>query len=366
MIPLVDLEAQYRAIGPELEAAVHRVLPTGRYVLGPEVEAFEQEFAAYVGAEHAVAVNSGTSALHLALLAAGVGPGSEVITVPFTFVATVAAILYTGARPVFVDIEPDSYTLDIGQLEQAITPRTKVLLPVHLYGHPAELDPILALAAARGLTVIEDAAQAHGAEYRGRRVGAIGAMGCFSFYPGKNLGACGEGGLVATNRADLARTMRTLRDWGQERRYEHRLAGFNYRMDALQAALLRVKLRHLEDWTDARQAIAAQYDDLLAGQAVRRPATKPHVRHVFHIYALRTARRDDVRGRLEQMGIGTGIHYPVPVHLQPAYARLGGRVGQFPETERAASEVLSLPMFAELTDDQVRTIATGVTTATRA
>jgi dTDP-4-amino-4,6-dideoxygalactose transaminase len=233
MIPLVDLQRQYRSLQPEIDAAVSRVLASGRYVLGDEVEAFEREFASYCGTTHAVAVNSGTSALHLALLAAGVGPGDEVITTPFTFVATVAAILYTGARPVFVDIEPQTFHIDVDQIERVITVRTKALLPVHLYGQPAEMDSILEIARRRGLKVIEDAAQAHGAEYAGRRVGGLGGSGCFSFYPGKNLGACGEAGAVTTNNAELARTVRMLRDWGCERRYHHESAGFNYRMEAL-------------------------------------------------------------------------------------------------------------------------------------
>jgi len=360
MIPLVDLEAQYRSIGAELEAAVSAVLPTGRYVLGPEVEAFEQEFAAHVGAAHGVAVNSGTSALHLALLAAGIGPGDEVITVPFTFVATVAAIHYTGARTVFVDVDAASCTLDVAQLEAAITPRTKAVLPVHLYGQPADLDPILALADRHGLSVIEDAAQAHGAEYRGRRVGALGTSGCFSFYPGKNLGACGEGGMVVTNRADVAKTVRVMRDWGQERRYEHVLPGFNYRMEALQGALLRVKLRHLESWTEARRAHAVRYDALLQSPDLVLPTALPDRRHVYHIYAIRTRGREAMQTALSAHGIQTGIHYPIPVHLQPAYAHLGGAPGDFPVTERLAAEVLSLPMFPELTDEQLQAIAAAV------
>ena len=361
MIPLVDLRAQYRAIGAELEAAVKAVLPTGGYILGPEVAAFEQEFATHVGAAHGVAVNSGTSALHLALLAAGIGPGDEVITAPFTFVATVAAIRYTGARPVFVDVDPASFTLDPGRLEQALTPHAKAVLPVHLYGQAADLDPILEFAREHGLAVIEDAAQAHGAEYRGRRVGALGNSGCFSFYPGKNLGACGEGGMVVTNDDETARAVRMMRDWGQERKYVHTLPGFNYRMEALQGALLRVKLRHLEDWTLARRAHAARYDDLLKDLPVDLPTVEPERRHVYHIYAVRTQARAELQAALGEREIHTGIHYPIPVHLQPVCADLGGQPGDFPIAERLADEVLSLPMFPELTDEQQVSIAEAVT-----
>ena len=259
MIPLVDLKAQYHAIKAEIDAAITGVLESSQFVLGTEVQAFEEAFAAYCGGKYAVAVNSGTSALHLSLLAAGVGPQDEVITSPFTFVATVAAIRYTGAKPVFVDIDPRSFTLDPAHIKAAITPRTKVILPVHLYGQPADMDPILEVARRQNLVVIEDAAQAHGAEYHGRRVGSMGEIGCFSFYPGKNLGAYGEGGAVVTNSSEYARTIRMLRDWGQEKRYHHVLRGYNYRMEGIQGAVLRVKLRHLPAWTEARREHAAAY-----------------------------------------------------------------------------------------------------------
>ncbi|MGZ9173515.1 MAG: DegT/DnrJ/EryC1/StrS family aminotransferase, partial [Candidatus Binatia bacterium] len=272
MIPFVDLKAQHSALKDELSAAIQRVLESCQFTLGPEVAAFETEFANYCQAEHGVAVNSGTSALHLALLAAGVGPGDEVITVPFTFVATVSAIHYTGATPVFIDIDPRSFTMDVTQLEAAITDRTKAIIPVHLYGQPADMDPILSIAKAHGLVVIEDAAQAHGAEYKGRRAGSMGEMSCFSFYPGKNLGACGEGGMVVTKDPELTRTLRMLRDWGAERKYEHVLKGYNYRMEGIQGAVLRVKLRHLETWTEARRAAAARYDRGFAGSGVQTPA----------------------------------------------------------------------------------------------
>ena len=357
MIPFVDLKAQYRSIKSEIDAAIASVLESGQFVLGDEVTAFEEEFAAYCDARFGIAVNSGTSALHLALLAANIGPGDEVITVPFTFVATVAAIRYTGARPVFVDIEPESYTMDVNQLESAITKQTKAILPVHLYGQPADMDPILEIARRHGLVVIEDAAQAHGAEYKGRRVGGIGDLGCFSFYPGKNLGAYGEGGMVTTNNPDYAKTIRMLRDWGQDRKYEHSLRGYNYRMDGLQGAILRVKLRHLEAWTEARRINAVRYNELLSGDGVQTPRQMPYARHVYHIYAIRTSQREVLQQILEAEGIQSGIHYPIPVHLQPAYQDLGYGLGQFPETELAAKQVLSLPMYAEMSADTVSMVA---------
>ncbi len=360
-IPFVDLTAQLASIRPELDAAIAGVLDAGRFVLGEEVDRLEQEFAAYVGAAHGVAVNSGTSALHVALLALGVGPGDEVITVPHTFVATVAAILYTGARAVLVDIDPRTFNMDPNRLAAAITPRTKAILPVHLYGQPADMNPILDIARHYGLAIVEDACQAHGSEYEHRRVGALGEIGAFSFYPGKNLGAYGEGGIAVTNDPALAKTMRMLRDFGQETKYNHVLFGFNYRMETFQGAILRVKLRHLEDWTEARRTIARRYDALLGGcDVVQIPEAMPWARHVYHLYAVRTPNRDDLRARLASEGVQTGIHYPVPVHLQPAYASLGYRLGDFPETERAAHEVLSLPMFPELTGEQVDAVAAAL------
>jgi dTDP-4-amino-4,6-dideoxygalactose transaminase len=366
VIPLVDLKAQYRAIKPEIQQAVERVLESSRFVLGPEVTAFEHEFAAYCSVRHAIGVNSGTSALHLALLAAGVGPGDEVITVPFTFVATAAAIVYTGASPVFVDVDPVFYAMDPAQVERAITPRTKAILPVHLYGQPADMDAILDIASRHGLTVIEDAAQAHGAEYKGRRVGGVGLIGCFSFYPGKNLGAYGEGGAITTNDPAIARRLSMLRDWGAEQKYHHELLGYNYRLEEIQAAILRVKLRRLEAWTEARRERAALYDDLLTDSPVATPSQRPDARHVYHIYAVRTLRRDLVQGALEQAGVHTGIHYPVPVHLQPPFAAYGDGPGSFPNAEQAAREVLSLPMFAELTAEQVKCVVDGLEAAATA
>ncbi|MFM6136867.1 MAG: DegT/DnrJ/EryC1/StrS family aminotransferase, partial [Sphaerospermopsis kisseleviana] len=284
----------------------------------------------------------------------------KVITTPFTFVATVAAICYTGATPVFVDIDPSSYTIDIRQIEAAITARTKAILPVHLYGQPADMDPILDIARRYGLIVIEDAAQAHRAEYKGQRVGSIGDLGCFSFYPGKNLGAYGEGGMVVTNNAEYAHKMEMLRDWGQKRKYHHVIKGYNYRMDGLQGAILRVKLRHLDTWTQARRAIALQYDQLLAKADVITPTVMPYSHHVYHIYAVRSTERDLLQQRLHEQGVQTGIHYPIPVHLQPAYADLGYQAGDFPQSELAAKEVLSLPMFAELSSVQIETVSAAL------
>ena len=360
MIPFVDLKAQYASIKHEVDAAIQGVLESCQFTLGGEVAAFEQEFAAYCQSKHGIGVNTGTSALHLALLAANVGPGDEVITVPFTFVATVAAIHYTGAKPVFVDVDPQTFNMDPGALESAITARTKAIIPVHLYGQPADMDPILQVAKKRGLIVIEDACQAHGAEYKGRRAGSLGDMGCFSFYPGKNLGAYGEGGMVVTGNAEYARTIRMLRDWGAEKKYQHVLKGYNYRLEGIQGAVLRVKLRHLEAWTEARRAAAARYDRLFAESGVQTPVAMPQARHVYHIYAIRTPERQKWQDALQARGIQTGIHYPIPVHLLPAYADLGYRAGQFPHSEAAAAQELSLPMFPELTTEQVEHIARAV------
>jgi dTDP-4-amino-4,6-dideoxygalactose transaminase len=359
VIPFVDLHAQYRSIRAEVLESIERVLESSQFVLGPEVAAFEREFAAYCQTAHGVGTSTGTSALHLALLALGIGSGDEVITVPFTFVASVAAIGYTGARPVFVDIDPASFNMDPARIEAAITPRTRAILPVHLYGQPADMDPILEIARRHGLRVVEDACQAHGAEYRGRRAGSLADVGCFSFYPGKNLGAYGEGGAVTTNDPELARTVRMLRDWGAERKYHHVLKGFNYRLEELQAAILRVKLRHLEHWTESRRAHAGRYSALLSG-SVETPAQMAYARHVYHVYAVRTAGRNRVQAALREAGVHTGIHYPIPVHLLPAWAELGHGPGDFPVSERAANEVLSLPMYAELSESLVGEVASAL------
>jgi dTDP-4-amino-4,6-dideoxygalactose transaminase len=356
-VPFLDLKAQYHSIKPEIDAAVANILETSQFVLGEEVAGFEREFAAYCGAAHGVAVNSGTSALHLAFLAAGIGPGDEVITIPHTFVATVAAIRYTGARAVFVDVDPVTFTMDPGKVEAAVTPRTRAIVPVHLYGHPADMDPILDVARRRKLVVVEDAAQAHGAAYKGQPVGSLGDMACFSFYPGKNLGAYGEGGLVATGNEEYARTIRMLRDWGQDRKYHHVVAGYNYRMEGMQGAILRVKLRHLEKWTEARRAHAARYHALLADTGLGLPTEAPGSRHVYHVYAVRTREREALMKALGERGVQTGIHYPVPVHLQPAYADGAYSKGSFPHSEKAADEVLSLPMYPEMTEEHLQAVS---------
>ncbi len=358
MIPFLDLAAQYRAIGPDLEEAVLAAMRGCNYVLGEPVERFEASFAAFCGVRHAVAVSSGTSALHLALLAAGVGPGDEVITVPMTFVATAAAIVYTGATPVFVDIDPSSWTMDPARVEAAITPRTKAVLPVHLHGRLADMAAISEIASRHGLVVIEDAAQAHGAERGGVRAGALGEMGCFSFYPGKNLGACGEGGAITTNDSSLAAVLRSLRDWGQEGKYNHVRLGFNFRMDALQGAALGVKLPHLDAWNAARRRAATAYQaGLPAGLALPAPIGEDHA---CHVYAVRVPDRDAVRERLHRAGIATNVHYPIPVHLQPAYAALGYANGAFPISEAFGRETLSLPLFPELSPDDVATVIEAV------
>jgi dTDP-4-amino-4,6-dideoxygalactose transaminase len=358
VIPLVDLKAQYRALKPEIDQAIQRVLDNAQFILGPAVSSFEQDFAAFCHSADAIGVNSGTSALHLALLAAGVRPGDEVITVPFTFVATVAAIEYAQARPVFVDIEPTYFTMDPAKIERAVTPRTKAIVPVHLYGQPADMDAIRDVADRHRLIVIEDACQSHGSEYKGRRCGSMGLLGCFSFYPGKNLGAYGEGGAIVTSDPALATKVRLLRSWGEEVRYEHKHRGFNYRMDGVQGAVLGVKLKYLEAWTEARRSHAAEYTRRLTGTAASAPMERPASRHVYHQYVVRVPERDAWRAALTEAGVQTGVHYPIPVHLQPAYADLGYSSGDFPIAEQAAAEVLSLPMFPEMTDQQIESIAT--------
>ena len=359
-VPYLDLKAQYLSIKPEIDAAIATVLESSQFILGSEVAAFEHEFATYCGATECIALNSGTSALHLALLAAGVGPGDEVITVPFTFVASVAAVIYAGARPVLVDIEPRSFNMDPAAIEAAITPRTKAILPVHLYGQTADMDPIVEVARRHGLVVIEDAAQAHGAKYKGRSAGSIGDIGCFSFYPAKNLGAYGEGGAVTTSNPEYARTIRMLRDWGTDRKYHHVLRGYNYRMEGFQGAILRVKLRHLEQWTEARRARAAKYNELLADSGVELPKEIPWARHVYHLYTLRADDRDGLQTALQAEGIQTAVHYAVPAHLQPAYADLGYGRGSFPRAEAAADQVLSLPMYPELSEQAILKVAEAV------
>jgi len=360
MIPLLDLAAEYRELKPEIDAAIARVFESSQFVLGTETEAFEEEFAVYCGVEHAIGVNSGTSALHLALLAAGIGPGDEVITVPFTFFATVATIGYVGATPVYVDIDPRTFNIDVRQVEAAITERTRAILPVHLYGQPADMYPILEIARRHKLVVIEDAAQAHGAEYNGRRTGSIGDIGCFSFYPTKNLGAAGEGGLVTTNNPEYARTIRSLRNWGEERRYYPVLKGYNYRLSGLQAAILRVKLSRLEQWTEARLKLATEYDRLLEDSEVLRPAVLSQVRHVYCLYTIQASGRDRLQQELEGAGIKTAVHYPVPIHLMPAYTDERYKAGNFPIAEACARAVLSLPLYPHMSSGQVLQVAQEV------
>ncbi len=361
MIPFLDLKAQYASIRDDVREAVDRVMESGWYVLGPEVASFEEEFAAYCGTKYAVGVNSGTSALHLALLAAGVGPGDEVITVSHTFVATVAAVIYTGAKPVLVDISPVSQTMDPECAEKAVTSKTRVLLPVHLHGLPADMDPLREIAQRHNLVLIEDAAQAHGATYKNRCAGSLGDMGCFSFYPGKNLGACGEGGMVVTHNPQFAEALRLLRDWGAKRKYHHEFAGYNYRMEALQGAILKVKLRHLEKWTEQRRRLADRYNALLFQvDQVACPVEPEYARHVYHVYGIRTSERDALQQHLLNQGIQTGIHYPIPVHLQPAYADKVCIAASLETTVQATRELLSLPMYPELHEDQVREVVRSI------
>jgi dTDP-4-amino-4,6-dideoxygalactose transaminase len=363
MIPFVDLRAQYRSIKKEIDAAVIRVLESSEFVLGSEVAALEGEFAAYCRVKHAVGVNSGTSALHLALLAAGVGAGDEVITVPLTFVATTATIRYTGATPVFLDVDPVTYTMNPNQIEARITPRTKAIVPVHLYGQMADMDPILETARKHNLLVIEDAAQAHGAAHKDRRAGSVGDLAAFSFYPSKNLGAYGEGGMVTTSNPEYARVIRMLRNWGGESKYDHLLKGYNYRMEAIQGAILRVKLRYLEQWTEARRAHAALYDELLAGSGVTTPRARTNVRHVYHVYAILAPKRQAVIDHLQAQKIQFGIHYPTPIHLTEAHSDLGYKAGDFPHSEAIASKVLSLPLYPEMTAQQIETVSSAVRAA---
>ncbi|MFH1085297.1 MAG: DegT/DnrJ/EryC1/StrS family aminotransferase [Chloroflexota bacterium] len=362
-IPLVDLRAQYRTIKPELDAAVARIFENTSFILGREVEQFEAAMAAYCGVRYAVGVSSGTAALDLALAAYGIGPGDEVITTPMTFVATAAAIAHVGATPTFADVDPDTANLDPAQIEAAITPRTRAILPVHLYGQPCDMEPIMAVARAHGLRVIEDACQAVGASYQGRKAGALGDVGCFSFYPSKNLGAAGDGGMLVTDDDAIADRVRKLRDHGRTSHYGHALIGHTHRLDALQAAVLGVKMPHLDDWNEARRAWARMLDDLLAPAGVRAIKEAPGCRAIYHIYAVRVPDRDAVLERLHVRGIGASIHYPIPVHRQEAFAYLNLDEGRYPAAEAIAREELSLPIYPELTPEQVREIAAGLLAA---
>jgi dTDP-4-amino-4,6-dideoxygalactose transaminase len=359
-VPFVDLTAQYAGIAGDVHEAIDRVIQSADFILGSDVRAFEAEFAAYCQAERAVAVDSGTSALELALRACGIGAGDEVITAANTFIATALGISHVGATPVLVDVDPSTYCIDVAAIERALTSRTRAIIPVHLYGHPADMDPILDLARRRGLRVIEDACQAHGATYKGRRVGSFGDAAAFSFYPGKNLGAYGDGGMVVTNDPQVAESVGLLRNYGQKEKYHHLSRGFNRRLDSLQAAVLRVKLKHLDVWNAARRRHAAAYQRLLVGTDVHAPQAIEYAEPVWHLFVIRTNRRDVVRTDLAHLGVSTGIHYPIPIHLQPAYADLGHRRGDFPVTEQAADEILSLPMYPELTEDAIARVAAGI------
>jgi len=358
-VPFLDLKAHHDPLRVELDRAIGEVIDANAFAGGPFVTAFEQDFAAYCDAAFAIGVASGTDALWFSLLALGVGPGDEVITVPSTFMATAEAISFCGARPVLVDIEEQTYTMDPALLERAITARTKAIIPVHLFGQTADMDPILEIARRRGIPVVEDACQAHGALYKGKKAGAMGIAGCFSFYPGKNLGAFGEAGAVVTSDQALSARIQVLRDHGQARKYYHSHIGWNGRMDGIQGAVLRVKLKHLEASNTLRRAHAHLYDELLSGgEGVITPFAAPHNRHIYHIYALRAPNRDALLQAMAAKGISCAIHYPVPIHLQEAYRFLGCGEGSFPVAERCAREFLSLPMFPELTQAQIQAVAT--------
>jgi dTDP-4-amino-4,6-dideoxygalactose transaminase len=359
-VPFVDLRAQHRVMQTELNEAIQGVFERADFALGKDVSRFEEEFAGFCGTIYAVGLDSGLSALELSLRAFGIGPGDEVIVPAHTFIATAAAVTFAGARPILVDVEPATYNIAVDQLEAAVTPRTKAIIPVHLYGLPADMDPVLDTADRHNLVVIEDACQAHGAEYKGRPAGSLGHAAAFSFYPTKNLGGCGDAGIVVTDDAEVVERVRAMRNCGQMRKYYHEYAPFNHRMDTLQAAILRVKLRYLEGWIEARRRIAALYTKLLQGSGVTTPIETPDSTHVYHLYVVRAEGRDALQAHLQEHGVGAAIHYPVPIHLQPIYAGDGFRRGQFPVTEHVCDQVLSLPMFPEMTSEQVEYVAEQV------
>jgi len=360
-VPFLDLNAHHAPLRNEIDEAIRAVIDSGAFAGGPFVARFEEDFAAYCRARHAIGVGSGTEAIWLTLLATGIGPGDEVITVPNTFMATAEAITFCGARPVFVDVDEQTYTMNPDELVQAITDRTRAVIPVHLFGQPADMDPILEIARKHGLFVIEDACQAHGSCYKGRKAGALGDAACFSFYPGKNLGAFGEGGAVVTNHDALQEKIRILRDHGQIEKYHHTMIGWNARMDGIQAAVLCVKLRHLEEANEARAIHAAEYDRALEDvEEIVTPVCAPYARHVYHIYAIRVQEREELLHFLNEKGIGCGVHYPVPIHRQEAYRNLGYRREAFPVATRCAGEFVSLPMFPELNSGQVETVVRAV------
>jgi dTDP-4-amino-4,6-dideoxygalactose transaminase len=360
-VPFLDLKSHHASLRDEFDRAIRAVIDSSAFAGGPFVEKFEQDFASYCGSQHAVGVGSGTEALWLSLLACDIGPGDEVITVANTFMATAEAITYCGARPVFVDVDERTYTMDPAGLEEALSSRTKAIIPVHLFGQSADMDPVLEFARKHDLFVIEDAAQAHGAKYKDRKAGTLGNAGCFSFYPGKNLGAFGEAGAIVTDSSELQEKIRILRDHGQVRKYRHAVIGWNCRMDGIQAAILSVKLQHLESWNSLRRAHALQYNQAFAGvDEVITPLEAPYARHAYHIYAIRVQERDEVMWFLKEKGIQCGIHYPIPVHFQEAYQSLGYKKGDLPRSEQTALEFISLPMFPELTETQVNMVALGV------
>src|SRR5664280_764977 len=356
-IPYFDLPAQLRGMRKDLDAAIARTLDNCSFCLGPDVAQFEKDFARFCGAEHCVGFNSGTSALHVAMLLLGVKAGDEVVTTPLTFVATSWAISYVGARPVFVDVEDATFNLDPRLMEKAITRRTRAVMPVHLYGQPFDIDPVLEVCRKHNLPLVEDAAQAHGATYKGKHIGTFGQISCFSFYPGKNLGACGEAGALVTNNGAFAARARSLREHGSSVRYYHDEVGYNYRMEGIQGAVLGVKLKHLPAWTQKRRTIAHTYHDVLADTPLQLPREAPGVESAWHLYVVRHPRRDELKKHLEANGIGCALHYPLPLHLQKCYASLGYKAGDFPVAEKAARECLSLPIYPELTDQQVQRVA---------
>src|SRR5580692_1504164 len=356
-IPYLDLKAQIKPLRAEIDAAIARTIDNCTFCLGPDTAQFEKDFAAYCGAQHAVGFNSGTSALHVALMLLNLKPDDEVITTPYTFASTSWAISYVGARPVYVDIEDATFTLDPKLVERAITPRTKAVMPVHLYGHPFDVDPLLAICLKHKLPLVEDAAQAHGAKYKRKVVGTFGEMSEFSFYPGKNLGACGEGGALVTNNDAYAARSRSLREHGSTQRYYHDEVGYNYRMEGIQGAVLGVKLKHLNQWSEGRRRVAKRYNELLADTPLQLPTEADYAESVYHLYVVRHPRRDDLKKHLEENKVGCALHYPVSLHLQKCYASLGYHAGDFPVTEKAARECLSLPIYPELTDEQIQRVA---------
>lgn len=356
-VPFMDLKTQHRTIASEINTCISNVVETADFILGEELTLFEEEFARYCNTRFAVGLDNGTSALELALRAYGIGPGDEVITAANTFIATVSAIAFTGALPVLVDIDPQTYNIATNNIDSIITKRTRAIIPVHLYGQPSDMDPIMEIAKKHNLIIVEDACQAHGALYKGQKVGSIGNIGCFSFYPAKNLGAFGDGGMLVTNDKEMADRVRMLRNYGQQEKYKHLFIAYNRRLDTLQAAVLRVKLKYLENWNEARRHHAGLYTKLLSNNNLSLPLETKYAHHVYHLYVVRTARRDALQKHLKNNGIATGVHYPIPVHTQQAYQYLGYRKGDFPISEAYAEQILSLPMYPELTEEQIRYVA---------